>query len=542
MPEEKAGATREVEREQRKNTVLVVEDDSRVQELLQITLSHRGFVVHSASNGLEALNLVREKLPDLIVLDVRLPKKSGYEVCEILKSHEEYRRIPIVMISANGSSEARLQGLKLGADDYLAKPFSPRELIMRIQRILDRVEDSRHLAGRAEALEGEVRRERESLGRAQQELQSQLARLGTMIGLIQDLSHAMRLPQLLESFVLTTVGYLDLDVICLLTAPSENVSGPPEGAPVPITQALFAPQLWRGMEDRAVKSLRIAANGPLARHLARQKRPLTLDEMDSIPEVADESKRLAAVAARIAAPVVTGDKIVALVLAGDRSSGRPLDRFDAQMLLALSNSIAVAIDNTAAFEKVQSSFVSTVTFLISAVEARTPFMAGHSERVAAYSMAIGRALALPSNDLESLRVAALLHDLGMLELYEDVMASRPLTEDETRAVQSSPARAAGLVESLGQAGSVAAIVRHHQERWDGYGYPDRLQGEQIPLGARIMCVANAFDAMCSNRPYRGALSVNEALDHLVEKAGAQFDPKLANRFVEGIRSGEFAVG
>ena len=534
MPEEKAGATREVERDQRKHTVLVVEDDSRVQELLQITLSHRGYVVYSASNGLEALTSVREKLPDLIVLDVRLPKKSGYEVCEILKSQEEYRRIPVIMISSNGSSEARLQGLKLGADDYLAKPFSPRELIMRIQKILERVEDSRSLRGRTEELESEIRQHRESLGTAQKELQNQLARLGTMISLIQDLSHAMRLPQLLESFVLTTVGYLDLDVVCLLMAPNGDS---PKLAP-----ELFVPQLWRGMDDRAVRSLRLSAGGPLAALLARENRPVTFDEIESVSGLEDEAERLAAVAAKMAAPVSSNGRLVALVLAGDRAGGRPLDRFDAQMLQALTNSIAIAIDNTAAFTRVQQTFVSTVTFLISAVEARTPFMAGHSERVAGHSVALGRALGLTEADLESLRIASLLHDLAMLELYEDVMASRPLTEEESQAMHAAPAKSAGLVESLGQAGSVAAIVRHHQERWDGYGYPDRLAAEAIPLGARILCVTNAFDAMCSNRPYRGAMPVNETLAHIMQKAGTQFDPDIARRFVEGIRSGEFAVG
>jgi response regulator RpfG family c-di-GMP phosphodiesterase len=522
-----------VEKEERKQSILIVEDDSRVLELLQITLTHRGYAVYSASNGLEALSIVREKLPDLIVLDVRLPKKSGYEVCEILKSHDDYRRIPIVMISANASSDAKLQGLKLGADEYLAKPFSPRELIMRIQRILLHVEESRTLRGRAEELEGEVRRQREVLGRAHQDLQTQLVRLGTMVGLIQDLSHAMRLPELLENFVLTAVGYLNLDVVCLLTA-DPGAEGMAEG--------LFKPQMSRGMEDRAVESLRLRTNGPLARLLVRERRPVSVDAIETAPDLSEEVGRLAAAGVRAIAPVISGDRAVALVLAGDRNDGQPLDRFDIEMLNALSHSIAVAVDNTNAFDSVQRSFVSTVTFLISTVEARTPFMAGHSERVASYAGAMARALDLREAEVESLRIAALLHDLGMLELHDDVLGNGPLTDEQSRAVHRGPLRAAEILQSLGQAGSVAAVVKHHQERWDGYGYPDRLKEEEIPLGARILAIANAFDAMCSNRPHRGAMPVNDALAHILEKAGTQFDPNLARRFVEGIRSGEFAVG
>jgi HD-GYP domain-containing protein (c-di-GMP phosphodiesterase class II) len=274
----------------------------------------------------------------------------------------------------------------------------------------------------------------------------------------------------------------------------------------------------------------------------RERRPVSVDAIETAPDLSEEVGRLAAAGVRAIAPVISGDRAVALVLAGDRNDGQPLDRFDIEMLNALSHSIAVAVDNTNAFDSVQRSFVSTVTFLISTVEARTPFMAGHSERVASYAGAMARALDLREAEVESLRIAALLHDLGMLELHDDVLGNGPLTDEQSRAVHRGPLRAAEILQSLGQAGSVAAVVKHHQERWDGYGYPDRLKEEEIPLGARILAIANAFDAMCSNRPHRGAMPVNDALAHILEKAGTQFDPNLARRFVEGIRSGEFAVG
>ena len=124
----------------KQETILVVDDDARVVELLQITLTGRGYQVIVARDGATALGLVRERRPDLIVLDTRLPMTSGYTVLDTVRRDESLSHTPVVLISTDAATESRLQGLRLGADDYLVKPFSPRELIIRIRRILDRMQ------------------------------------------------------------------------------------------------------------------------------------------------------------------------------------------------------------------------------------------------------------------------------------------------------------------------------------------------------------------------------------------------------------------
>jgi DNA-binding response OmpR family regulator len=124
-------------------TILVVDDDARVIELLEIAFGAHGWKVVRASDGEQALRLATDARPDLVVLDVRLPRRSGFEVCEALRRDPLTADLPVIMVSAVGDTDARVQGLARGADDYLAKPFSPKELVARIRRMLARSRDAR---------------------------------------------------------------------------------------------------------------------------------------------------------------------------------------------------------------------------------------------------------------------------------------------------------------------------------------------------------------------------------------------------------------
>jgi putative nucleotidyltransferase with HDIG domain len=179
----------------------------------------------------------------------------------------------------------------------------------------------------------------------------------------------------------------------------------------------------------------------------------------------------------------------------------------------------------------QSKPVGSLAALSAAIEARDPYARGHSSRVTVFAQAMARGLSLDKERLAVLRLGALLHDVGKLAVPSSVLLKRgPLTEPELDLMRRHPAAGARMLRSLGAPGTILPLVLHHHERWDGAGYPTGRSGEEIPLEARVLCIADSFDAMTSNRPYRAPWNPDEALAELERCSGSQFDPKLVAAF------------
>jgi putative nucleotidyltransferase with HDIG domain len=167
--------------------------------------------------------------------------------------------------------------------------------------------------------------------------------------------------------------------------------------------------------------------------------------------------------------------------------------------------------------------------MVKAIEARDPYTSGHSVRVAEYARSVARELGLSTKQVDHIATAALLHDVG--KIYEDfaliLRKEGRLTPEERMTMQTHPVRSAELVGTIGALrGAVQAAIRHHHENFDGTGYPDGLSGDQIPIGARIIMIADTIDAMTTDRPYRVAMSLGRAIEELDKYAGHQFDPRL----------------
>lgn len=179
----------------------------------------------------------------------------------------------------------------------------------------------------------------------------------------------------------------------------------------------------------------------------------------------------------------------------------------------------------------EESYLATLQTLSAALDARDPYTAGHSERVASYAVEIARSLGLKGEELESVRRAGSLHDIGKIGIRDSVLLSRgELGYRERKEMQRHPKIGAELLASLVFLKPALPFIAHHHEHFDGAGYPAGMSGEEIPLGARIIAVADAFDAMTTDRPYRGALSPEHALRQLCKRAGSQFDPSVVEAF------------
>jgi putative nucleotidyltransferase with HDIG domain len=183
-------------------------------------------------------------------------------------------------------------------------------------------------------------------------------------------------------------------------------------------------------------------------------------------------------------------------------------------------------------KRIRVSFLGAITALAYALEAKDEYTSGHSQRVAEVSVATARELGLPWDSIEKIRLAGLIHDIGKIGMRESIL-NKPsgLTEEESQHIKYHPEIGEHILNPIVDDKEILMIVRHHHERCDGTGYPDRLSGEQIPLGARILAVADSYDAMTSERPYRKAMSVETACAEVERGKGTQFDPSVADAFL-----------
>lgn len=187
------------------------------------------------------------------------------------------------------------------------------------------------------------------------------------------------------------------------------------------------------------------------------------------------------------------------------------------------------------YVQLKQTHIETIQSLAATLDAKDPYTHGHSQRVADIAMAIARKLQLSTKDLEAVHYAGLLHDIGKIGVQDEVLNKEGrLTEEEWEKIRSHATIGADIVKRVRFLDGVSAIIRHHHESYDGTGYPDGLKGEEIPLGARILGVADAFDAMTTERPYRKALSLDIAVAELKRNSGQQFDPRVVQAFIESV--------
>jgi len=213
----------------------------------------------------------------------------------------------------------------------------------------------------------------------------------------------------------------------------------------------------------------------------------------------------------------------------------------AARLAAELQSLRYAEDVRRLYHQLRRSICQSLLGLANALEAKDPYTRGHSERVGTWGGRLATAMSLPSSDVETITQAGLLHDIGKIGVPEAVLRKRGgLTQDEWALMRQHPVIGAQIVAPFEFFTGGALVIRHHHERWDGTGYPDGLSADTIPLGARVVAVADVFDALTSDRPYRAALSRDAALAYVAAEAGHTLDADVVAVLLGLVRVDGFA--
>jgi HD-GYP domain-containing protein (c-di-GMP phosphodiesterase class II)/Tfp pilus assembly protein PilZ len=241
----------------------------------------------------------------------------------------------------------------------------------------------------------------------------------------------------------------------------------------------------------------------------------------------------------ICCPILLRDKSIGVLAVDNLKTKRTLVASDVNLLLGIAPAIAVSIHNAKLIEAQAQQFDSTLRVLADSIDARDFLTAGHSDKVAVYAEAIANELVLPAEEVRMIRTAALLHDYGKIGVPDSVLKKDgPLTEEERAIIQTHPEKSRQILEHVSFEGlfrQIPKIVHTHHERWDGTGYPNGLKGTEIPLGARIIAVADFYEAITSLRHYRAPMLADKALQLLLDESGRHFQPEVVDAFVHYLR-------
>ncbi len=297
-----------------------------------------------------------------------------------------------------------------------------------------------------------------------------------------------------------------------------------------------------GHKGQSLKQTRLKPGQGIAGWVARKGGALIIDDVQKDRRFHSAIDGMTGYETRsmIAVPVASKERMLGVLQAINKLEGN-FTQSDLDVLETLAHQVATAIENAMFFQEQRETFLGITVAFVEALEKRDNYTGGHTRRVCDYSLAIARQLGLASVQIEELRLSAILHDIGKIGVADRIL-QKPgkLEKDEFAEMSSHPRLGSDILAHVKSLRKLLDGVRHHHEKFDGSGYPDGKMGDQIPLTARIIAVADAFDAMTSSRAYRKALSIETALDELEIYSGRQFDPIVVKAFMQAYRSGELS--
>lgn len=493
------------------NKILVVDDEIVIRSLLLDILGEEGYRVETAASARDALEILSRE-DDFVILftDIMMPEVDGIELIRQARKIAP-ALIPIVMTGFATLETARA-AVKEGAYDYVLKPFSLSEVKLAVTNAIDR-----------HRLQNENARLREI---------TELFNISEMITAIRDER------ELLDFVLRAALERVNASrgSIMLVTQDAEHLE---------IAAAVGLPEEALGQTTRIGKGI--------SGWVAQNAQPLLVSDIQRNPGLIEISRHLRDTSfisvplEQKQPPNINGShhrqdlgRVIGVLNVNEKKGGMSFGDLDLKILSIVANHAAAALANVRLIKNVEDAHLSTLQSMALILEAKDAYTHGHSERVRSYSIWAGRHLGLSEHDIEVLRLGAVLHDVGKVGVADGILNKcGPLTDDEWNSIKRHPMIGYDVLLPVRLLSKEhLQLVRGHHERMDGSGYPDGLQGDQLSLMTRIIVVADAYDAMASTRAYRPSLSPFQIIEQLKKYSGSQFDPRVANAFIEMIEQGE----
>ncbi|MFA5809649.1 MAG: response regulator [Thermoleophilia bacterium] len=533
--------------------ILIVDDDPDAVRLITKRIQSEGYQLDIAVDGQEALDKALSKPFDLVLLDIRLPKISGLEVLSEIKKHNS--TMGIIMMTAYGSEAVAVEALRRGADDYLIKPLDDSDLLPTISFNLEKIQRRKEVEQVAARLREISSPDMEEKERLIEELrQSSITLMDQYDRLLsaedQNRAYAERLEQMvdertrdlqrrtqelgaLHSVLSAATQSLDLPEVLLITLGElEHLLGTSASAAFIVDQDTFRLRL-AAQHDVPAEFLRFISRTPggdgiFAQVIKTGRGAMLYD--DNIEPVL--SSMLPDGACLVVFPMKSSNQVVGIIV-GICSEHKEIDEGGWKLLDSVGEEMGVVVENVRLYDNLRQAYLATIRALAEAVDAKDAYTRGHSDRVAYFAVGIATQMGMSSEFIGHIRDAGYLHDIGKIGTPDAVLAKEgELTLAEKETMKLHPGASHRIVTQAHLDEEVRMMIRHHHERYDGSGYPDGLKGEAIPQGSRILAVADAYEAMTADRPYRSSMSGEDAVAEIKRFTGVQFDPAAVEAFLE----------
>jgi putative nucleotidyltransferase with HDIG domain len=487
--------------------VMVVDDEATICDTLQQFLQSLGIRdVRTAVNGQEALALTDQGLYDYVFLDLMMPEINGIEILQ--KINSAHQLTSVIIMTGYPTMDAVINAMHNGASDFLVKPFRFQD----VKLSLERIQRLRDLMKKNWLLSQELEKKKE-VEQLNQELRKRIRHQTILYNIVDSLSQINRSENLYHHIVKQSLESCGAEKACfliydqgehsLLALAQQGLDNLSAGTQINLKQKPDGPAILdQGFVEACFGKPTTTA--------------ISLDYT-----VRDNGL--------IAVPFKIRKEPFGVLLVAGKARETGFDEEDEFILNFIAEKAALNIENIALYDNLRQSLIASLMSLVSAIQAKDAYTQQHSSRVTEYAIDIAAEMGCPQDDLERLESSAPLHDIGKIGVSDGIL-NKPdrLSEDEYAQIKSHPVIGENIVAPLGLDREELAIIRNHHERWDGCGYPDGLKQEKTPHLARILAVADAFDAMSVNRAYRRALPLSRCLQELRDKSGSQFDPDVVH--------------
>jgi len=360
------------------------------------------------------------------------------------------------------------------------------------------------------------------------DLEDRIGELHAIFEIDKAITSAIDLETVLQQIVQMSIGLLDAKISSIMLIDEES-------------QELVIAAA-HGLSESYIDKGPIKVGESIAGKVISEGRPIAVEDIrDDSRHAYTDHARMEGLCSLLSVPLSLKDRVIG-VLNIYTEEPHAFNPHEINLFTSLASQAAIAIENARLFESLEEIYIEVITAMASAIDARDAYTHGHSHRVTTYAVKIAEEMRMSPAEVDIIRNASILHDVGKIGIKEDIL-KKPgrLTEEERREMEYHPFIGTKILQSVKLLEPVMPMVYHHHERFDGTGYPDGLRGEEIPLGARIISVADAFESMTSDRPYRKALPIEEAMAELRYGSGRQFDPRVVEIFMKLAEEGKIEL-
>ncbi|MCB0326575.1 MAG: response regulator [Bdellovibrionales bacterium] len=476
-----------------KASILVVDDDQFMTTLIQTHLQNQFYQVWTRNSVDEAIEVLCNEKIDILLTDLKIPGSSGLTLLD--QVNREFPSTISVVMTAYGTLDSSINAIRSNAADYILKPFEMNEL----SEVLDRALQKKELQEEYQRLKNTL----SSIGKPSSNQPTALMEDVVMV------LHQLLCPD--HVFML----YFDM---------SQKRFLPWEFGNLVLSQKnLFS------IEMNVEEHLRVFRSGKMVK--LHQDQLVRFFPRSSIPEDSKSS---------LSIPFQNAEKTYGFfVFFFEKEFQWSIEYL--RLASVLTSNCAQKIENMALTKKLEHNTIEMVESLLRSLQLKDEGTSVHSDRVKDFTRMILEGLQMSQEEKETILHAAVLHDIGKMAIdLSTLHTDKPLTQDQVELFKQHPIRAKEILAPLSCFSKIIPSIYHHHERFDGKGYPDGLKGEEIPLGARIITIADSFDSMTSDKVYRNALTKEEAKNELLLHRGSQFDPYLVDLFFKQLEKYSFS--